>query len=52
MNGPMDLSYTQNMEDTHLWLAFGGKGTGTYVDIGAGHLVRARAMVDAAELKA
>jgi FkbM family methyltransferase len=33
----MDLSYTQNMEDTHLWLAFGGKRTGTYVDIGAGH---------------
>jgi FkbM family methyltransferase len=37
MNGPLDLSYTQNMEDTHLWLAFGGKRTGTYVDIGAGH---------------
>src|SRR4026208_1535572 len=33
----MDLSYTQNMEDTHLWLAFGGKRTGTYLDIGAGH---------------
>jgi FkbM family methyltransferase len=33
----MDLSYTQNMEDTHLWLAFGGKRQGTYVDIGAGH---------------
>ena len=33
----MDLSYTQNMEDTHLWLAFGGKRTGTYVDVGAGH---------------
>ena len=25
------------MEDTHLWLAFGGKRTGTYVDVGAGH---------------
>ena len=33
----MDLSYTQNMEDTHLWLAFGGQHHGTYVDIGAGH---------------
>lgn len=33
----MDLSYTQNMEDTHLWLAFGGARSGTYVDIGAGH---------------
>jgi FkbM family methyltransferase len=33
----MDLSYTQNMEDTHLWLAFGGRRNGTYVDIGAGH---------------
>lgn len=33
----MDLSYTQNMEDTHLWLAFGGRHNGTYVDIGAGH---------------
>jgi FkbM family methyltransferase len=33
----MDLSYTQNMEDTHLWIAFGGRHHGTYVDIGAGH---------------
>ncbi len=33
----MDLSYTQNMEDYHLWLAFGGKRTGSYIDIGAGH---------------
>jgi len=33
----MDLSYTQNMEDTHLWLALGGKQAGTYIDIGAGH---------------
>src|SRR4029078_12873246 len=33
----MDLSYTQNMEDTHLWLAFGGKRTGTYLDIRARH---------------
>ena len=33
----MDLSYTQNMEDTHLWLAFAGRHSGTYIDIGAGH---------------
>jgi FkbM family methyltransferase len=33
----MDLSYTQNMEDYHLWLVLGGQGGGTYVDIGAGH---------------
>jgi FkbM family methyltransferase len=33
----MDLSYTQNMEDTHLWAAFGGRHQGTYIDIGAGH---------------
>src|SRR5581483_712748 len=25
------------MEDYHLWLAFGGRQTGTYIDIGAGH---------------
>ncbi|HET9717331.1 MAG TPA: FkbM family methyltransferase [Pseudolabrys sp.] len=35
----MDLSYTQNMEDYHLWLAFGGRREGTYIDIGAGHPV-------------
>jgi len=33
----MNLSYTQNLEDWHLWLAFGGQRTGTYIDIGAGH---------------
>ncbi len=33
----MDLSYTQNLEDYHLSLAFAGQRTGTYVDIGAGH---------------
>jgi FkbM family methyltransferase len=33
----MDLSYAQNMEDYHLWLALGGQGSGTYIDIGAGH---------------
>lgn len=35
----IELSYTQNMEDYHLWLAFGGKHSGTYIDIGAGHPV-------------
>lgn len=33
----MDLSYSQNMEDYHLWLAFAGQPVGTYIDIGAGH---------------
>src|SRR5215813_1327075 len=33
----MDLSYSQNMEDYHLWLAFEGQRTGFYIDIGAGH---------------
>jgi FkbM family methyltransferase len=33
----MDLSYTQNMEDYHLSLAFAGQPTGFYIDIGAGH---------------
>src|ERR1044072_3031067 len=33
----MDLSYSQNLEDYHLSLAFAGQATGTYVDIGAGH---------------
>ncbi len=35
----MELSYTQNLEDYHLWLAFSGHATGTYIDIGAGHPV-------------
>jgi FkbM family methyltransferase len=35
----MDLSYSQNLEDYHLSLAFAGQATGTYVDIGAGHPV-------------
>jgi FkbM family methyltransferase len=35
----MDLSYTQNMEDYHLSLAFAGQPSGTYIDIGAGHPV-------------
>src|SRR4249920_1146468 len=33
----MDLSYTQNLEDYHLSLAFAGQRTGTYIDIGGGH---------------
>lgn len=33
------LSYTQNMEDFHLWLALGDAGPGVYVDIGGGHPV-------------
>lgn len=35
----MDLSYSQNLEDYHLSLAFAGQSTGTYIDIGAGHPV-------------
>jgi len=35
----MELSYTQNLEDYHLSLAFAGQTTGTYVDIGSGHPV-------------
>jgi len=35
----MELSYTQNLEDYHLSLAFAGQATGTYVDVGAGHPV-------------
>ena len=33
----MELSYTQNLEDYHLSLAFPGQKTGTYIDIGGGH---------------
>jgi methyltransferase FkbM-like protein len=33
----MELSYSQNLEDYHLSLAFGGQASGTYIDIGAGH---------------
>lgn len=33
----MKLSYSQNLEDYHLSMAFAGQATGTYVDIGAGH---------------
>src|ERR1051325_2963718 len=35
----MELSYTQNLEDFHLSLAFAGQATGTYIDVGAGHPV-------------
>jgi FkbM family methyltransferase len=35
----MELSYTQNLEDYHLSLAFAGQPTGSYIDIGAGHPV-------------
>lgn len=31
------LSYTQNLEDYHLALAFAGQATGFYVDVGGGH---------------
>jgi FkbM family methyltransferase len=33
----MELSYSQNLEDYHLSLAFAGQATGSYIDIGAGH---------------
>jgi FkbM family methyltransferase len=35
----MELSYTQNLEDYHLSLAFAGRTRGTYIDVGAGHPV-------------
>jgi FkbM family methyltransferase len=35
----MPLSYTQNMEDYHLAVAFEGQAKGFYVDVGAGHPV-------------
>lgn len=33
------LSYTQNLEDYHLWLALADEGPGFYIDIGGGHPV-------------
>lgn len=33
------LSYTQNLEDYHLWLALGADGPGVYIDVGGGHPV-------------
>jgi FkbM family methyltransferase len=35
----VELSYTQNLEDYHLSLAFAGQTAGTYIDVGAGHPV-------------
>lgn len=35
----MPRSYTQNLEDYHLALAFGGQQAGFYIDVGAGHPV-------------
>ena len=35
----MPLSYTQNLEDYHLALAFAGQERGFYIDVGAGHPV-------------
>jgi FkbM family methyltransferase len=35
----MDLSYAQHLEDYHLSLAFAGRRTGFYIDVGAGHPV-------------
>lgn len=34
-----ELSYSQNLEDYHLWLALGARPHGFYIDIGAGHPV-------------
>ena len=31
------LSYTQNLEDYHLWIGLGENPTGFYIDVGAGH---------------
>ncbi len=39
------LSYAQNLEDYHLWLAFAGKPTGTYIDIGGGHPIAGQRIV-------
>jgi len=33
----MALSYTQNLEDYHLWIGLGEKPSGFYIDVGAGH---------------
>ncbi len=33
----MELTYTQNLEDYHLWQALGAKRSGFYIDVGAGH---------------
>ncbi|MDX2156339.1 MAG: FkbM family methyltransferase [Hyphomicrobiaceae bacterium] len=39
MAGGKPLSYTQNLEDYHLSLAFAGQASGFYIDIGGGHPV-------------
>ena len=39
MTQPKPLSYAQNLEDYHLWLALGGESPGFYIDVGAGHPV-------------
>lgn len=36
---PMQISYAQNLEDTHLEMIFSGQQGGTYVDVGGGHPV-------------
>lgn len=33
----MPLSYTQNLEDYHLWIGLGERPSGFYIDVGAGH---------------
>jgi FkbM family methyltransferase len=38
-NATKPLSYCQNLEDYHLWLALGGEGRGFYIDVGGGHPV-------------
>lgn len=35
----MQISYAQNLEDTHLDMIFAGQQTGTYIDVGGGHPV-------------
>jgi FkbM family methyltransferase len=35
----MALSYTQNLEDYHLWIGLGETARGFYIDVGAGHPV-------------
>lgn len=39
MVGGKPLSYTQNLEDYHLWLALGSNTPGIYIDVGGGHPV-------------
>src|SRR5216684_1846051 len=46
----MELSYTQNLEDYHLSLAFAGRTSGTYIDVGAGYRTVRTRMVTLAQL--